>query len=183
MRPFRLLILPIAALALVTLSASGCSTTYRRSLGQDTHQVFSRIFLTDYNTAWSSVKEALKSNVPDVTNPEGGFIQTRWTDNTEQKNFAESFGGANAFLATKYRLKVTVSKSSFYNGHPAVKVTIQKDQLVQRDVLEGWRPIETDSIEENTLLYRIGRIITIRMRLARLEEERIQKSLEETKFE
>ncbi|MCM2321975.1 MAG: hypothetical protein NDJ90_01800 [Oligoflexia bacterium] len=175
---------PFLLLLALTLAvpAGGCSTTYRRSIGQDTSQVFTRIFITDFNTAWQAVLESLKSSALDVSNRDGGFIQTRWTENTEQKNFAESFGNANAFLASKFRLKVTVSHSAFYNGKPAIKVTVQKDQLVQRDVLEGWRSIETDSIEENTLLYRIGRIIYMRMKIAKIEEEKVRKSLEETKF-
>lgn len=125
--------------------------------------------------------DALKHSRLDVTNREGGFIQTRWTENTAERNFVDSFGGADSVLKAQYRFKVTVAKS-FYNGKPAIKVTVQKDQLVQRDVLEGWQPVETDSIEENTLLYRIGRLIFIKIKLAKIEEEKTEKALESTKF-
>lgn len=158
--------------------ASGCTTAYRRSLGTDTAQNFSRVFVTDLNTAWISVLEALKSVSLETTNKEAGFIQTRWTENTAQKSFTDSYGNAEAFLKAQYRVRVTVAKG-FYNGKASVKVTVQKEQLVQRDVLEGWRPIETDTIEENTLLYRIGRIIFIKMKIAKLEEEKIKKSLDQ----
>jgi hypothetical protein len=63
-----------------------------------------------------------------------------------------------------------------------VRISVQKEQLVQRDVLEGWRPIETDSIDEKTLLYRVGRIIFIKMKLAYLEEEKTRKSIESSGF-
>jgi hypothetical protein len=53
-----------------------------------------------------------------------------------------------------------------------VKVTVQREQVAQRDALDDFRPLESDSIEENTLLYRIGRIITLKTRLAKLEEYR-----------
>ena len=68
-----------------------------------------------------------------------------------------------------------------FNGQSTVKVSVQKEQMIQRDVLR-WRGIATDSIEENTLLYRIGRIISIRTKLAKLEQERIKKELEKISF-
>lgn len=157
---------------------SGCVNAYKRSIGSDTSQVFERIFLTDFNTAWQAVLDSLKTVSLDVTNREGGLIQTRWTDNTAQKNFVESFANADSFLKAQYRVRVTVAKG-FFNGKPSVKVSIQKDQLIQRDVLEGWRPIETDTVDENTFLYRVGRLIHMRMKIAKLEEDKIQKSLQE----
>jgi hypothetical protein len=70
----------------------------------------------------------------------------------------------------------------FYNGHPSVKVTVLKEQVVQRDVLEGWKPTETEPTEERTLLYRIGRLIYMRMKVARLEEEKTKKAIESSGF-
>jgi hypothetical protein len=59
---------------------------------------------------------------------------------------------------------------------------VQKDQLVQRDVLEGWNPADTDTVEEYTLLYRIGRIIYIKMKLARIEQQKMNKEIDDVKF-
>lgn len=159
--------------------ATGCADAYKRSLGRDTEQTFSRIFLTDFDTAWQAVLEALKAIPLGQQNREAGTILTKWTENTSQKNFVEAYGSQESFLKAQFRVKVTLARG-FYNGVPSVKVVLQKEQLVQRDVLEGWRPIETDSLEENTLLYRVGRIIFIKTKLAKLEEQRIQKSLTET---
>jgi hypothetical protein len=55
-------------------------------------------------------------------------------------------------------------------GQASVKVQVQRDQLVQRDVLEGWRPLETDGVEEKTFLYRVGQVVKVRTRLAELEK-------------
>jgi hypothetical protein len=168
-------------LALWALPLSSCATAYRESIGTDTSKVLHRVFLTDYTTSWQSVLEAIKNTHLDVSSRESGFIQTKWTDNTTEKNFVDSFGAGNAYLTAQYRLRLHVTKG-FYNGQPSVKVSVQKEQLVQRDVLEGWRPIESDSIDENTLLYRIGRIISIRMKLAYIDEKKTQKAIQETEF-
>jgi len=63
-----------------------------------------------------------------------------------------------------------------------VKVSVLREQWVQRDVLEGWRPMESDLIEENTLLYRIGRIIAVRTEIERLEREKTERELRDTQF-
>jgi hypothetical protein len=166
---------------LILSTAPACVSAYKQSVGSDTAQVFARIYLTDFNTAWQSVLDSLKHSRLDVSNREGGFVQTKWTDNTAEKNFTESFGSSDSFLKAQYRFRVTVAKG-FYNGQPSVKVTVQKEQLVQRDVLEGWRPIESDTVDENTLLYRIGRIIFVRMKIAYLEEEKTKKAIEGSGF-
>ena len=75
---------------------SGCSTAYRQSVGATREQAFNRIFLTDRTTAWIAVTEALKSFRLDVSNEKAGFIQTRWTDNTADKNAADPIGGTGA---------------------------------------------------------------------------------------
>lgn len=166
-----LLLLALPSVALL----SSCVGAYRKSVGVDNvGQVYSRRYLTDLNTAWQASLEAMKSNPLEEKNPQSGYIQTKWVDNTEQRNFVDSFGDANATLKAQFRFKVNVA-STFYNGEPVVKITVTKDQLVQYDVLEGWRYVETDSIDENTLLYRIGRLIYFRMKIAKLEEERINR--------
>ena len=160
---------------------TGCMSAYKQSVGGEGPQVFDKIFLTDFNTAWGAVLEALKHNRIDVKNPEGGFIQTRWTDNTAERNFVDSFGTQDALLKAQYRLRVSVSKG-FYNGQVSSKVSVQKEQLIQKDVLEGWKPLDSDSIDENTLLYRIGRLIQIKIKLAKLDEEKTKRAIEDSKF-
>jgi hypothetical protein len=169
------------AAMMLLLTGSACVRAYVKSVGGETSQTFDRIFLTDFNTAWQATLDALKNSRLDVSNREGGFLQSKWTENTAEKNFTDSFGSADSYLKAQYRFRVSIGKG-FYNGQPTVKVSVQKEQLIQRDVLEGWRPIESDSIDELTLLYRIGRLIYIRMKLAQLEEEKAKREIENATF-
>jgi len=174
-------LLGITLLLIVGINLGSCSSAYKKSVGGETSIPFERIYITDFNTAWQSVLDALKYNRLDVSNKEAGSILTRWTDNTVEKNFADSFGGTDAYLKAQYRFQINVAKG-FYNGEPTIKVSVQKEQLIMRDVLDGWRPNESDSIEEKTLLYRIGRLIYIKMKLAKLEEERIKEDMNSSEF-
>lgn len=163
--------MPFVIVLLLALTATGCASGTKELLGRDTELTFTRIFRTDFETAWQGALEALKRNRFEITDRESGFIQTKWTDNTAERNLVDSFGSADSYLKAQYRLKVTVRRG-FYEGSPSAKVTVLREQLVERDVLEGWRPVATDAIEEKTLLYRMGRIIIIRTRLARLEAQK-----------
>lgn len=169
------------SLLAVSLLATSCMTAYKRNMGGDVGQVVHRIYLTDFNTAWQAALDAMKALRLDVTNREGGFIQSKWTDNTVEKNFTESYGTAGSVLKAQYRFKVTVSRG-FYNGAQSVRVSVQKDQALQHDILEGWRPSPSDTVEEQTLLYRIGRLITLKMKIAELEEKKIDIESQDVDF-
>ncbi len=150
---------------------------YKQSVGAQLEQVSTKVFRTDMNVAWEAALESMKSMTLDISNRESGFIQTKWTDNTSDKNFSDSFAGARAYLKAQFRFKVNVA-TAYYNGEPVVKVSVQREQLVQRDVLEGWKPIQSDQIEESTLLYRMGRIIKLKIRVSRALERKTQQETE-----
>jgi hypothetical protein len=155
---------------------SGCMTAYKRSVGANTQTNFNRVFVSDFNLAWQSTLDALKSVRLDVTNREAGYLQTRWIDNTKEKNFKDGDGSTAPYMRAQYRFKVSVAKG-VYRGKNAIKVTVQREQLASRDALDDFRPLESDTIEENTLLYRIGRIISVRSRLTKLEEQATKQAI------
>ena len=155
----------------------GCASAYRKELREPPESTFSRIYVTDFKTAWQSTLEALKSSRLDIANREAGFIQTRFTENTAEKNFIDSYGTAESFLKAQIRYRIVVAKGTF-EGKDGVRVSVVKDQQVQRDLLEGWKPVETDSIDENTLLYRVGRLIWMRVQVAKIEDSRSHKAMD-----
>lgn len=166
-----------SALVLVLFQLSACTTAYKRSLGANTVRTYHRVFLSDFNTVWLASLDALKNAPLDVSNREAGFLQTKWVENTEQLNFTNVFGaGPDQVLRAQFRFRISVAKGTF-KEKDSVKVSVQKEQLVQKDVLDGWREQESDGVEENTLLYRIGQITVNRIRLQELQEMQIQQDL------
>jgi hypothetical protein len=154
----------------------GCMTAYKRSIGANTQKTYQRVFLTDENIAWQAALDSLKSVRLDVSNREAGFLQSRWIDNTRAKNFADSDGSTAPYMKAQYRVKVSIAPG-VYGGRKAVRVSVQREQVAIRDALDDYRHLESDSIEENTLLYRIGRVIALKTRLAQLEQARIQEEI------
>lgn len=163
------------------LALSGCMSAYVKSVGGDTDRSYEKIYLSSFDNSWAAVLEALKSYYLDVTNRDAGIIQTRWMDNTSDRVFVDEYGSAKANLKAQFRFKVLVSQG-FFDGKRSVRVTVRKEQLVQTDVLDGWRPVESDSIDENTLLYRIGRLIQMRAKLEEIETKRRDRELKNVEF-
>lgn len=170
---------PKAARAVVLFSllagaGPGCAIFHQP--GAESNKIYSKVFLVDYNTAWQSVLDSLRSFDKTKQNRAGGIVQTAWLDNTADRYFTENFGGTATFLKSRYRMTVAVAPGT-YKGKPSVKVSIEKDQQIQRDALEGWKGTVSDAIDENTMLYRISRLIYMKVKLQRLEEQKLQEAI------
>lgn len=165
------------SLMICTLLFSGCMKAYLDSVGGEYTQIFERIYLTDYNIAWQAATEALKSMHLDNSSKDSGYLQTSWIDNTKEKNMIDSFGAVDNYLKAQYRFRVNLGQG-VYNGRESVKVSVEKQQLISRDAMEGFRPVSTDGIDEKTLLYRVGRIISIKARIAKMEKAKARNVIE-----
>ncbi len=161
----------VCGLLLLTF-VQGCASAYEKSVGGNPSREYSRIFFSDRNTVTKAVNEALRSFVKDeATNPAMGIYVTKYKDNTALRNSLDSVGGGDAYIEAKYRLRLSLAEGKF-NGLASVRVSVLKEQLVLRDVLEGARPLETDGVDEQTLLYRIGRLIAMEQRRDRMLESK-----------
>lgn len=166
----------LAAFLVLTGSLFGCTVFHQP--GSDVSPIHTRIYRTDYNTAWQAVLDALKSYDRAIVNRESGVIQTTWVDGNGHAGFVDPLGIEDASYKSKYRLSVSVAPGN-YNGKPSVKISIQKEQLIQKDLLDTWQPVKTDAVEERTLLYRVGRVVYVKYRLKKMEQEKVRRALEE----
>ena len=110
-------------------------------------------------------------------NQESGKIKSRWMDNTLQVNFADSFGSSDAVKAAEFKLVVNVAEGYSY-GRKVTKVSIFKRQRVEQDFLQGWREEPTDGIQEKTLLYRVGILISNDNKLKEIDRQKEKEQLE-----
>jgi len=137
----------------------------------------SKIFRADYNQTWQAVIQVMKKFDISQQNQEAGYIKTRWMDNTMEVNFTDSFGSSDAVKAARFKLVINVVKG-YRASSEVAKVTIYKRQLVEQDFLQGWKEIVTDGIMENTLLYRIGRLIDNDNKLKEIDKAREKQQLQ-----
>jgi uncharacterized lipoprotein len=123
------------------------------------HTAPTRIFLSDYSTAWTAAMEALGTDVRS-NNRDLGTIETAWIENTERLHFLNVFSDEDFFLRARFRLQVQVHQG-LKNDQPAVQVRVLKIQQMEKTFLSGWEDVESDGVDEATYLYRIGRLISI----------------------
>jgi hypothetical protein len=121
-----------------------------------------RIFLTDFSTAWTAALEAVSGGKDIVRsqNRETGIIETTWVDNSESRSFLDIFSDEDFFLRMRYRLQVHVREGK-KNDQQAVMIRIVKQQQKEAIFLGGFQEVESDGLEESVHLYRIGRLIAI----------------------
>jgi hypothetical protein len=137
----------------------------------------SQVYKADFNQTWQAVIQVMKKYDIAQQYQESGYIKTRWIDNTLEINFADSFGSNDAVKAAKFKLIVNVVKG-FRSSQEVAKVTIYRRQLVEQDFLQGWKEIPTDATLEETLLYRIDRLIMIDNKLKEIDKAREKEQLE-----
>lgn len=144
-------------------------------------EIPSQIYKAEYVQAWQAVLQIMRKYDLETQSQESGIIKTRWIDNTIQLNFADSFGGNNSVKAAKFKVIVNVVKG-FRGSREVTKITVYKRQLVEQDLLQGWKEIPSDGIFERTLLYRLGRIMAIDNKLKKIEEEKAKEAEAELGF-
>ncbi len=156
---------------------SGCASYEKFRQITEEVDIPARIVNADYNQTWQAVIQVMKKYDIAQQNQEAGYIKTRWMDNTLEINFTDSFGSSDAIKAAKFKLVVNVVKG-YRASREVSKVTIFKRQLVEQDFLQGWKEITTDGIMENSLLYRISRIIDIDNKIKEIDKAREKEQLE-----
>jgi hypothetical protein len=159
------------------LSLGGCASYEKFRQVTEELEMPSKIYRADFNQTWQAVIEVMKKYDIAQRNQEAGYIKTRWMDNTMEVNFTDSFGSSDAVKAARFKLVVNVVKG-FRASSEVAKVTIYKRQLVEQDFLQGWKEIPPDGIMEQTLLYRIGRLIDNDNKLKEIDKAREKEQLE-----
>jgi len=106
-----------------------------------------------------------------LKNQEAGIIKTRWIDNTIQLNFNEAFGSQDMVKSARFKLVVNVVKG-FRGSQEVSKVSVFKRQMIEKDFLQGWKVVRSDGILENTIIYRINRILLREKMIKSIEDKK-----------
>lgn len=150
---------------------SSCASYEQFKYVAEEFEIPSRVYKADFNQTWQAVLQIMKKYDLALQNQEAGVIKTRWIDNTLEVNFADSFGSSDSVKSARFKIILNVVKG--YRGTREVaKVTVFKRQMVEHDFLQGWKVIPSDGILEETILYRIERIISIDNKLKAIEEQK-----------
>jgi hypothetical protein len=155
---------------LITLLSQCASYEKFRYLTED-YEVPAKVFKSNYDQTWLAILQVVKKYDLQLQDQDSGVIKTKWTDNTLQLNFSDSFGSSDSIKAAKFKLIINIVKG-FRGKREVSKVTIYKRQMVEQDFLQGSKVVPSDGILEKTILYRIGRSLSITDKLQKIEDQK-----------
>lgn len=156
---------------------SGCASYEKFRYLTEDYETPSKVFKYSYDQTWLAILQAVKKYDLQLQDQDSGVIKTKWTDNTLQLNFSDSFGSSDSIKSAKFKLIVNIVKG-FRGRREVSKVTIYKRQVVEQDFLQGAKVVPSDGILEKTILYRVGRSLAITTKLQKIEDQKA-KELEE----
>ena len=151
------------------LILQGCSSYEQFRFVTDDFEIPSVVLVSEFTQTWQAVLQVMRKYDIAVENRQAGIIRTRWIDNTQEKNFTDSFSKNDQVRAARYKLILNVSKG-FRRGREVSKITVYKRQFLEQGFLQGWKEVPTDSITEQSILYRIQRKVTIDNKLRAIEK-------------
>ena len=161
----------------IFLILQGCASYEQFRYVTDDFEIPSIVLVAEFTQTWQAVLQIMRKYDIAVENRQAGIIRTRWIDNTQEKNFTDSFSKNDQVRAARYKLILNVSKG-FRRGREVSKVTVYKRQFLEQGFLQGWKEIPSDAITEQSILYRIQRKIVIDNKLRAIEKIKEKEQLQ-----
>lgn len=131
-----------------------------------------QVYYASFEEVWRSVNLVLQSYPIRISNMDQGIIETDqirgyrvWTP-PHRPN--DTSGGLS------YRLIMHVIRGH-YDGQNAIRVTVLKEKSLQKDFFSEAENQPSDGLEEQSLLYRIGREIQIERALEKVQKQKLKK--------
>ena len=162
---------------LISVILYGCSSYEQFRHVTEDFEIPSVVLVSDFTQTWQAVLQVMRKYDIAVENRQAGIIRTRWIDNTQEKNFTDSFSKNDEVRAARYKLILNVTKG-FRRGREVSKVTVYKRQFLEQGFLQGWKEVPSDSITEKSILYRVQRKVAIDNKLRAIEKVREKEQLQ-----
>ena len=163
-------------LSLLTLTAlmvlgglAGCTTASeklekRLKVGEPV----GRVFYAKYEEVEGAIKQAMIKYPPRVDNTEEGIFETDYVKGDQR--FKPPHENTEFSPGYRYRILVRLVRGKT-EDKPAVKVLVTKQIEMAKDFFAEPRMLTSDGLEENVVLYRIGRELTLARAILKANEK------------
>jgi hypothetical protein len=155
-------------LAIAILSISGCALFEERKGPTTFVGPREQVFYATYDEVWRAANLVLQPYPLRVSNMDQGLLESDAIHG--YKSWTPPFAPESASSGLNYKLTLKLLRGKF-NGKAATKVSILKDATVQHDFFSDPKPVASDGLEEKSLLYRIGREVTIERAIAKAQKQ------------
>lgn len=119
----------------------------------------SRVFNYPFDSVWRASLTVLKYSITDQ-NQETGHIETDYVKPSDG-GWTRPDGSSLMSAGVRYKIAMSLVRVRAENGRAGVKVTIEKKLEKIKDFFSDPEPIESDQLEEKSILYRLERELVI----------------------
>ena len=147
---------------------SACGSVGHKG-GRGTSPAGEQIFQANVGHVWRAVQLTLKDYPVQVSDLDQGIFETELIKG--DKSWFPPHKIRPMFQnGRRYRILVQVIEISLGN-RSATKVIIRKEITLQRDFFSSPEPISSDGLEEEAILYRIGRELQLDQMLEKIQSQ------------
>lgn len=161
------------------LILSGCSTaTEKLSQKKKIGVPVSRVFYAKYEEVEAALKQAMIKYPQRVDNSEAGILETDYVKGEARFRPPQM---TNEFSSGyRYRILIRMVRG-VDDGRSAVRVLVLKQAELVRDFFAEPEAVASDGLEEDVILYRLARELTISQAIQRNTEKENKKAQERSK--
>lgn len=154
--------------AFLAFATSGCVSATQQLEAREGDGPYSRVFYANYEDVEIALKQSMIRYPQKVDNTDAGIFETDYIKG--EARFKPPHKATVFSLGYRYRILVRLVRGRT-EDRPAIKVQITKKPEVVRDFFSDAAPATSDGLEEQVILYRIGRELQLARAIARANEK------------
>lgn len=153
-------LLPTLLAVTFALAFTGCVTSANQQVDGrlKAGEPVSRVYYAKYDEVELAVKQAMIRYPQRIDNTEAGFFETDYVKG--EARFRSPHRKNDFSPGYRYRLVIRLVRGR-EDGKPAIKVSVAKLIEIARDFFSNPDALSSDGLEEDVILYRIGREIEV----------------------
>ena len=157
----------------LSTSITGCVSATQKLAAREGDAPYSRVFYANYEDVEIALKQSMIRYPQKVDNTEAGIFETDYIKG--EARFKAPHKTSTFSPGYRYRLLVRLVRGRT-EDRPAIKVQITKKPEVVRDFFSDAESANSDGLEEQVILYRIGRELQLARAIARSNEKANKKN-------
>jgi hypothetical protein len=158
----------LLVVALFASGVVGCTTATQRLKERQSIAPYSRVYYANYEEVEVALKQSMIRYPQKVDNTEAGIFETDFIKGDAR--FRSPFLTEKHSPGYRYRLLVRLVRGRS-EERPAIKVQITKRGEIARDFFSEPEVVPSDGLEEQVILYRIGRELQLARALGRATDK------------
>jgi len=155
------------------LLLSGCVTATQKLESKATEGPFSRVYYAAYEDVEIALKQSMIRYPQKVDNTEAGIFETDYIKGDAR--FRAPNNKSVFSPGYRYRILVRLVRGRA-EDRPAIKVQVTKKSEIVRDFFSDANNIKSDGLEEQVILYRIGRELQLARAITKANDKANKKT-------